>query len=255
MNEHYSLEELEAYLYGELEPERKKDLEERIQTDLSLEKELAALKISRAAVELAGWKSVIAQSQKEFLSEREQAKIKPIQSGRSGAGVWLSRIAASATLILVGALAVLFFSTNPESITDKQVGYVLPVMRSSAAHLASLELAYQNEDYMQVLELAKGISDYDSKTWLLIGLANLETNNGVAAEEYLIRIETENQKTSSREYADQVDYYLVKTYLMQGKIIEAEERIIKISKDQSHTYHDNFSQLDLIQLKILKLKN
>lgn len=255
MNENYSLEELEAYLYGELDPERKKELEERIQTDLSLEKELAALKISREAVELAGWKSEITKAQEEFLAQRSETPIKSIQSGQSGIGVWLSRIAASVTLLLVGSIAVLFLSTNPESITEKQVSYTLPVLRSSASQLAELEAAYQNGEYAKVLELAKGISDYDSKTYLLIGLANLETKNGPAAEEYLTRIESENQQASSRDYADQVDYYLIKAYLMQGKIAEAENRMIKIQTDSAHTYHENFGTIDWIRIKILKLKH
>lgn len=252
MNENYSLEELEAYLYGELSEERKSQLEENIKTDLALQEELAALQISRAAVELAGWKSVIAQSQKEFLEEREETLNKPIQIGIR---VWLGRIAASLTLLLVGTLAVLFFSISPESITESQIGYSLPVLRSSAGELAALEQAYLNGEYEQVLELAKGINSYKAKTYLLIGLANLELKNGQAAEEFLTRIESENQTSSSKDFADQVDYYLVNAYLIQGKITEAEERIIKITNDQNHIYHDNFGQLDLLKLQILKIKN
>lgn len=255
MNENYSLEELEAYLYGELSEQRKNQLEENIKTDLALREELAALQICREAVELAGWKSVIAQSQNEYLAEREKTNIKPIQTGQSAIGVWMVRIAASLTLLLVGTLAVLFFSTSPESITENQIGYSLPVLRSSSAQFADLEQAYQNGEYGQVLELAKEINTYDAKTYLLIGLANLENNNGKSAEEFLTQIESENLKTSSRDYADQVDYYLVKAYMIQGKITEAEDRITKITQDQNHTYHDNFGQLDLIKLKILKFKN
>lgn len=254
MNKNYSLEELEAYLNGELSEVRKNQLEENTKTDLALQEELAALQISREAVELAGWKSVIAQSQKEFLAERDETKIKPIQSGQSGIGVWMGRIAASLSLLLVGTLAVLFFSTSPKSITENQIDYSLPVLRSSSAQLAALEQAYQNGEYRQVLELAKGINTYDAKTYLLIGLANLETGNGQAAEKYFTQIESENQKTSSRDYSDQVDYYLVKAYLIQGKITEGEDRILKITEDQNHTYHYNFGQLDLIKLKILKFK-
>jgi hypothetical protein len=230
-------------------------LEENIKTDIALQEELTALQISRESVELAGWKSVIAQSQKEFLAEREETQMKPITSGQSGIGIWLKRIAASISLLIVGSIAVLYFSTSPESITSNQIGYSLPVLRSSADQLAALEQAYQNKKFEQVLELAKGVTSYDAKTYLLIGLAQIETNNGQAAEEYLSRIESENQKNSNRDYADQVDYYLVKAYLMQGKITEAEGRVLKISEDENHTYHDNFGQLDLIKLKILKLKN
>lgn len=255
MNENYSLEELEAYLYGDLPEERNNQLKESIKTDLALQEELAALQISREAVELVGWKSVIAQSQKEFLAEREGTKIKPIRSGQSGNGLWLGRIAASLSFVLVGSLAVLFFTTSPESITKNQIDYSLPVLRSSAEQLEALEQAYQKQEFDQVLELAEGINSYDAKTYLLIGLANLELNNGLEAEEYLTQIESENQSTSTLNYSDEVDYYLIKAHLIQGEIPEAEKRIIKITEDSNHTYHNNFGLLDLIKLKILKFKN
>ena len=66
MNEKYTLEELEAYLLGELSPDRKEELDEKIKTDKELKEELEALKISQEAIELAGWKSVISKTQKEF---------------------------------------------------------------------------------------------------------------------------------------------------------------------------------------------
>ncbi|OOG72395.1 hypothetical protein [Algoriphagus sp. A40] len=254
MNKNYTLEELETFLSGELSAERKTQLEESIKTEPELLKELSALQISLEAVELAGWKTIIAESQKEFISERAKIQIKPNRTSQFNIGTWIGRIAASITLLLVGALAVLFFTTSPESITSNQVGFSLPVMRS-ADQISSLESAYQKGDYEEVLELAKGVNSYDSRTYLLVGLANLETNLGLAAEEFLTQIEEENRRTSNLEFADQVDYYLVKAYLMQGKITEAEERIEKITEDPNHTYHSNFGRLDLIKLQILKIKN
>ncbi len=254
MNDNYTLEELEAYLYGELDPEKTKEIEEKIKIDLSLQKELSALKISREAVELAGWKSVIAQSQSEYLAEREQEKVIPIQTGPSQTGLWLRRLAASVALILVGSFSVLFFSTSTQSIIDNQVDYALPVMRSSGDQVAEVEKAYQSGDFIRVLELAKGITSYDSKTYLVIGLAHLEENQGEKAEQYLRKIESENLATSKSEFADQVDYYLVKAFLMQGKITEAEARMNKIQGDPEHTYHDNFGPFDQIRLQILQLK-
>jgi hypothetical protein len=253
MNENYSLEELEAYLYGELSADKKKQIEEEIKINQSLQQELEVLRISREAVELAAWKSVIAEAQEEYLSEKKTVKLTP--SGSSGIGVWIGRIAASFALVLAGAVTVLFFSTSPESITDSQLDYSIPVLRSGSDQSAEIEQAYQNGDFAQVISYSKDLNGYDAKASLLIGLAYLEENNGAKAAEYLTQIEQENLKSGSGDFADQVDYYLVKAYLMQGKITDAAVRIEKIRAEENHTYHDNFGQMDLIRLQILKWKN
>lgn len=253
MNDNFSLEELEAYLYGELSPDKRKKMEEEIKIDLSLQKELAALQISREAVEMAAWKNNIAEAQEAYLAERKEIKLSPTVP--SGMSVWMRRIAASFALIMVGGLATLYFGTSPESITDNQIDYSIPVLRSGADQLAELEKAFQSEDFSQVIVLSQGIAEYEPKTSLLVGLAYLEENKGKQAEEYLNKIEAENLKSGAGDFADQVDYYLVKSYLMQGKYSEAELRIQKILADDDHTYHDNFGQLDLIRIQILKMKN
>ncbi|MCU0399531.1 MAG: hypothetical protein MUE75_00770 [Algoriphagus sp.] len=256
MNENYSLEELEAYLHGELPEERAKQLEEEIKTDLALQSELEALKITREAIELAGWKTMIQQAQAEFLSEREQeTKVKPISGGSSDFFVWTKRIAASLTILLVGLGASLFISVSPESITSNQVAYQIPVMRSSENTLSTIQEAYSEKDYRGVIAIGEQSSDYSAEGSLLLGLSYLESNEPAKAEASLLRIEAANQKNQTSEFADQVDYYLVKVYLSSDQIDLASERIHKIMDDAQHTYHGNFGKMDLIKLSILKLKN
>lgn len=254
MNEKYTIEELEAFLLGELSPDRKEELEEKIKTDKELKEELESLKISREAIELAGWKSVISKTQKEFLAEREEDNVRPLQSGAKTTGFWLGRIAATLAFILVGAIAVLFFSVSPESITSRQLDYSIPVLRSSENKLEEIEMAYQSGDFDQVLALSTDISTYDPKAYFLIGLAYLELENGAKAAEYFTKIASDNLQNSTNNYADQVDYYLVKSYLIQSKPDLAEARMLKILADPDHTYHTNFSQFDLLKVKILKIK-
>jgi hypothetical protein len=254
MNEKYTLEELEAYLLGDLELNRKKQLEIDIKTDQVLLEELEALKISREAIELAGWKTLVSKNQEEFLANREQENVRSIKPEPKSTFQWFGRIAASIVFILVGFLTVMFFSVSPESITSNQLNYSIPVLRSAESNLENLEKAYQAGDYDQVIALSEGISSYDADSYFLIGLSYLEKEDGVRAEDFFNTIEAENIRNSESNYADQVDYYLVKTYLLQGKIEESEARMIKILEDQNHTYHHNFSQFDLLKIKILKLK-
>lgn len=256
MNEKYTLEELEAYLHGELPTEKVRILEEEIKTDLALQSELEALKISREAIELAGWKNMIQQAQSEYLADREQeTQIKPIQGGTSDLFIWSKRIAASLTILLVGLGAYLMVSVSPESITSDQIEYQIPVMRSSENTLTAIQEAYRQKDYQGVLVVGEKSGDYSTEEYLLLGLAYMELNELQKAESTLLSIEATNQKNQTSDFADQVDYYLVKVYLTGNQIDLASERIHKILNDKQHTYHDNFGKMDLIKLSILKLKN
>jgi hypothetical protein len=256
MNEKFTLEELEAFLYGELPGDRAKKLEKEIKTDLALQSELEALKISREAIELAGWKSMIQQAQSEFLSEREEeTNIKPIHVRTSDLLLWSKRIAASLTVLLIGFGAYLMVSVSPESITSNQVDYQIPVMRSSENALTAIQEAYSQKDYQSVVTLSDKATTYSAEVGLLVGLSYLELDELKKAEATLLSLEANNQKNQTSEFADQVDYYLVKVYLSSNQIDLASERIYKILEDEQHTYHGNFRKMDLIKLSILKLKN
>lgn len=256
MNENYSLEELEAYLHGELPAERAKQLEEEIKTDLALQSELEALKITREAIELAGWKTMIQQAQAEFLSEREQeTKVKPISGGSSDFFVWTKRIAATLTILLVGLGSFMLISVSPESITANQLDYQIPVMRSSENTLTVIQEAYRQKDYQGVVTLGEKSDTNNPEVSLLVGLSHLELNEFQKAESTLLSLEAFNQKNQTSDFADQIDYYLVKVYLNSSQLDLASERIHKILNDKQHTYHDNFGKMDLIKLSILKLKN
>ena len=256
MNENYSLEELEAYLYGELPAEKAKLLEEDLKTDLALKAELEALKISREAIELAGWKTMIQQAQAEFLTDREQeTKIKPIKGGSVDFFVWTKRIAASLTILLVGLGAYLMVSISPESITSGQVDYQIPVMRSSENQLTAIQQAFLEGDFRSVTVLSESSSQYNPEVTFLTGLAYLKLGELKNAEAAFLKVETSNQQNQTNEFSDQVDYYLVQVYLSNNQIELAEERVQKIMADDQHTYHANFGKLDLIKLTILKFKN
>lgn len=254
MNEKYTIEELEAYLFGELTSGRKREIEDEIQRDQALREELDALKISREAIELAGWKSLITKNQEIFLAARADDKVKPLHSKPLSTSIWLGRIAASLTLVLVGLVAILFFSVSPESITSKQLDYSIPVLRSADSNLEEIEKAYQSGNFDQVLTLGSSLSSFDPKAFFLIGLAHLEKGNGASAEKIFTEIESDNLQKSESNYADQLDYYSIEALLLQEKFEEAEKRMKKILDDPNHTYHHNFSRFDLFRVKILKIK-
>ncbi len=254
MNKKYTLEELEAYLEGQLGSEARQEMEAELSANPSLHEELEVLKISKEAIELAAWRSLISKNQEEYLADREQDSIRSIQPERKSKNQWFGRFAASLTLLLVGLITVLFLSVSPESITSNQVEYSIPVLRSANNPLEILEKAYQVGDYDQVLEISETLEAFDTKAYFLIGLANLKKENAMQAESYFTQIESKNFEQGENNYADQVDYYLIEAYLIQGKVDQAKLRMKKIINDPQHTYHGNFDRWDLIKMKILELK-
>lgn len=256
MNENYTLEELEAFLYGELPADKAKKLEEDIKTDLALRSELEALKISREAIDMAGWKEMIQLSQAEFLLNRtEDKKVKPLNSGSADFFLWSKRIAASMAFVLVAMAGYLLISVSPESITSGQVDYRIPVMRSSENLQTELQEAFAEKEFQKVIDLGSQLDALSIEASFLVGMAHLQLNQFAAAEEAFLAIEQSNQQNQSLEFADQVDYYLVKAYLSTGQLEEAEVRMRKIIDDPNHTYHQNFGKSDLFKIFILKLKN
>lgn len=253
MNKNYTLEELESYLNGELTEEETNQLNKELAEDESLRRELEALKMTREAIEWATWKSLIQKNQQEFLEERS-GEHSILANSTPGIGIWIGRIAASFTLILAGLISVLFITTTPESITSKQVEYVIPVMRSGEFELNALEEAYQKKDFVAINRLGSSINFYDSKAYFILAMAYLDQGQPENAANFLLKIEEENQRTQNDEYADQIDYYLLKAYLDQKKISEAKDRMKKILRDPKHTYHLNFTSWDRLKMTFLDWK-
>ncbi|GAB2491078.1 hypothetical protein [Algoriphagus taiwanensis] len=255
MNNRYLIEDLEAYLDGLMEAEKAEQLVEDLKVDSALKLELEALKLAREGVQMAAWKEMIRKSQSEFLNDRDFSAIESETPTRSiSPFTWVSRIAASLTLLLAGVFAVLFFSTSPESITSKHLDYQIPVMRSGEFEISTLEEAYQKKDFETVKKLASEIDIYSAKDYFILAMSNLEQGQPESSETLLLAIENRNQLNQSQDFADQIDYYLVKAYLEQGKISDAKARMEKIQNDPQHTYHQNFTAWDKLKMTLLEWK-
>ncbi|GMQ29852.1 hypothetical protein [Algoriphagus confluentis] len=256
MNKRYQIDDLEAYLDGLMESEKAEQFLKELEIDSSLRVDFESLKLAREGIELAAWKEMVRKSQAEFLAGRTSSKTESetlIKSISSFA--WISRIAASLTLFLASALAVLFFSTSPESITSKHLDYQIPVMRSGEFELSSLEEAYQKKDFETINKLASEIDRYDAKAYFILSMVYLDQSRPESAENLLLEIEERNKSNQSKEFADQIDYYLVKAYLEQEKIRDAKTRMEKILEDPKHTYHQNFTGWDQVKIRVLEWKN
>ncbi|MDF2159277.1 hypothetical protein [Algoriphagus sp. CAU 1675] len=256
MSNTFDLEQLERYLYGQLNAEESTLLERELEQNPELKTDLEILKLSSKGAEASGWKELIKATQKEYLQDRSESKT-PFQV-RTGKNItlWMSRIAASFALILVGAFAVLFLSTNPSSLESEfDLRYSTPVLRAGENSLSMMEQAYREGNYSEVLNLGENSAGLEPKGKFLLAMSSLELNQPENATSLLLEIEESNSKLNQNAFSDEIDYYLAKTYLDEGDFDNAQIRIEKILDDQQHTYHKNVSKLMLWKLKILKMKS
>ena len=244
---------LEDYLDGKLSMDQKQAIEEEIQNNQSLADELDALKISREAIELAGWKSTIQDVQASYLSERKE---KPSDGTKtiSNFQQWSIRVAASMTILLVGLASFLVISTTPQGVNEDFLSYNIPVMRGESAEISSLKKAFNESDFEEVVALAKANSDLTIEGKFILGMAFLQLGEGKLAVDELREIETINESSSEKMYVEEIDYYLMQGYLLSGEYDLAQNQLEKIRSNPRHKYHQTINRWDALKIKILDLK-
>ena len=248
MKPNISLEMLEDYLEGIIDQDQKLIVEQSLLENQELREEFELLKLTREAIAMAGWKDQINSIQTAFISGKSATQERTLTPWQ-----WVGRIAASLLFILVASAAVFLFSTDTESLQSRFTAYQVPVMRGENDQKLELEELYQAGDFEAMIELRAEVQSTQTAQFLL-ALAYLESERYSEAEEIFLEIERLNSQQQSNVYADQIDFYLIETLIGKGDFDAAENRVSKILSDEQHTYQKNFSNLDLIRLKILSIK-
>jgi hypothetical protein len=251
MKNKFDIAKLEEYLDGKLSPEETRELREEMDKDSNLSSELRALALSREAVEMAGWKKLIQQSQTEYLADRN---IKSIENTPLEKPNWYLRIAASLAIILVGMAALLVLTTTPQGMTEDFLSYQVPIMRGAEEPITSIKSAFQNQEFLKVIELAEKASALDIDAKFLVGMAYLETENGDKAIEELLAIQRMNDSSEVKMYQEEIDYYLLRAYLSNGNFDLAQNQLEAIRSNPKHKYQRNIDRWDALKIRILDLK-
>lgn len=247
MNKNYTIEELEAYLNKELDSAKQEKLEAELLSNPELQEELLALKASLEAIDLANLKKVISQVHKEHLDSREETPQIQISTPPSSLRPWISRIAASLVFVLVGTALVLVISANPDRLISQQIDYVIPVLRSAESQQSAIQKAYSSGDFEQVITLADSFQNQVPEISFLKGLSYLQTNQAQQA------VDTFSGLVPT-DFGSPAQYYLVEAYLQLGDFESAHKEMKTIRNDANNPYRKNFTQKDLLDVKILSWK-
>lgn len=253
MNTNIDLNVLEDYLENKLTPEKKLEVEKALSQDENLNLELKALEMSRKAIELSEWKNLIHKTQSSFLENRNTRSLD--SNDRKSGFAWLLRFAASLTLLLVGLGSFLYLTTTPEGLQDNFLSYQVPLMRGEAeSSLDQIKESYRNKDFNQVLSLGENQQSLEKEGLFLVAMSHLEIGNGKEAIEELLELQRKNQQEEASFLDDEIDYYLVKAYILQGDYSSAKNQVDKIRSNPTHKYRRNLDRWDAFKIQILDLK-
>ncbi|MCS5489240.1 hypothetical protein [Algoriphagus limi] len=255
MKTNIDLNVLEDYLDKKLTPEKQLEVENALAKDGDLNLELKTLEKSRNAIQLAEWKKVIASSQSDFLEYRKTHSLNT-DGNKSSIGTWFLRIAASFIVVLVGLGSFLVLSTTPENLEKNFLSYQVPVMRGEGeSTLSQLKEAYSKNDFQLVIELGSNQQNLDKEGLFLVAMSNLELGNGMEAASELLELQNKNQQDEVSFLDDEIDYYLVKAYILQGDYSKAKNQVDKIRSTPNHKYRRNVDRWDAFKIQILDWKN
>ena len=129
------------------------------------------------------------------------------------------------------------------------VNYELPLSDdSSSAKMVKIENLYRKKSFKAIIAEAKKPRVPDDKTFLLIGISYLETNDPFNA------IATFRQIKPGGNYKQEAQYYLSLAYLKNNDYDQALGLMQQIKNNNSHPYHEHFSSSFLNKIKTLKWK-
>jgi len=129
------------------------------------------------------------------------------------------------------------------------VNYQLPLTNdTSLSDRAKIEDMYRKKNFKAIIAEAKRPRVPDDKTFLLIGISYLETNDPFNA------IATFRQIKPTGDYKQEAQYYLSLAYLRNNDYDQALGLMQQIKNNKSHGYHEHFSSSFLDKIRMLKWK-
>lgn len=249
MKQNYDIEQLDAFLDGQLNEVESAKIQEELQSDTALRENLALLKLSREAIKRAGIEKEIKKVQQSFLANRNSSKVRDLNPWR-----WTRAIAASLSIFLVAFAAMSYFLVSPSGFDSKFPNYELPILRTEAVAESSIEKAYSNQDFQQVIDLATAMQTRTNMDQFLLGLAYLEIGDFENAENILLEMEAANESSGQSFYSDELDFYLTEIWIKSKNYEKALQRIGEIKQDPKHPYFHNFTSWDKFKIQLLKWK-
>ncbi len=244
--------ELMRYIDGEMTVNEKEEFEKRLATDELLQNELDGLQMAKEAVKTYGIKEKVAGIHRQMMKElKTETPVNPINNLRRIIRYTIP-LAASVLLIFLVIEGYKFYTLSPEKLYDENyMAYELTTTRGDNDSTdSSIEKAYREKNYAQVIELNKN-SVLSIKDVFLTGMSFFEMKDySRAISSFQVVIgDVKDNKTVLKDAAE---YYLALAYLRNRDYDQAIELMNAIHDDSSHLYKGKFSRKFINRVKRLK---
>jgi len=235
------------YLDGELSPQEKEAVEDRLRTDKALRERMVNLQVAVHAVKQFGTGEKVQFIHAEMMNERKGKQVAKVVSFAKVVRYSLA-IAASLVVLFFGVRLYTNAQLSPEKIYDQSfVDFNVSTARGSNDNLSQIEKHYQQKAYGAVINdlRSAGLSAKDS---LLIGLAYLHQNRPEQAGYFFQKL-----VYSSNDYQQDAEFYLSLSELKTKEYGKALTMMQKIRSTPSHLYREQLTD-DVVE-KVKKLSN
>lgn len=249
------LELLDKYLDGELDNVEKRDLERRIQEDPRLKNELEILRISRDAFRTKALRERVKKLHQTLIPEIQADDTKVVPMDRKNRVFKVAMSVAASVIIVIASFIVYQYSTvSADKLYAQQfLSYELPVTRSNADEITTIDSLYLSGSYAQVIEYFNSLSQKGVRDYFLTAMSYLHIekfNEAIGLFQYIV---DKNNNTAGEKYFEQeTDFYLSLAYLKTGDFGRCKELFAKMKADPKHIYHKNVSRKDIWMLEILE---
>jgi hypothetical protein len=226
---------LVRYLDGNLSGDEKRDLEERLRTDVGLQQELASLQVAVEAIRQYGTRQKISSLHTGMMNElKTQPKAKVFSMKKTVR--YAMAVAASILLLFVGAKLYMAAQQSPEKIySDVFVDFNTATTRGGYDDISAIEKAYQQKNYKAVIQHTRS-RQLDAKDSLLIGLAYLQSDRATQAISFF-----QQMVHSENEYRQDAEFYLSLSYLKNHEYAKSLQIMKAIASNSAHLYHEQLT--------------
>ncbi len=242
------------YMDNELSVSGKAIVQQMLANDEKLNEQYQYLLAAKNAIQSQGLKQHIQLIQNEFLAERDKI-IEPAKIIKSHTFFkTFMRVAAILIFIIAGFGVYKFSSTTNQSVYNENiVSYQSPVNRNNenADKVGDL---YNAGKYTDVISNINFKQQKNQQDYFLVAQSYLQLNQPTEAINNFKAIEELNNKSTSKYFAEETDYYLTMAYIKIGNIDLAKTQMIKILANKNHLFYSNVKKISSIEFKILKLK-
>ncbi len=256
-----TIELLDQYIDNQLVPEQIEQLEKDLRQDADLQRLLDSVIVSREAIRYRGLTTKVKGLHQQYINEvranpgqeYDQDIVRPMPVNRDYS--WVLRIAASVLIALFGYSSYQYTILDKSQVyTNKFISYQLLTTRGSADQFSPLRSAYLLGNYGSVIQQFNALPVKASIDYFLTGVACLQQHEYNQAVNRFTELRAVNKYQKEVYFNEETDYYLALAYLGAGRLDESYLLFKSIHDAPQHLFHESVSNLDLLKLNVLRLK-